>query len=176
MKIKLSQTGRRLSVLIGILTTMIASGCASPDTAQTVARTKTTADNTVIIIFENGCPTDVKPLSQSSCTLPDGVKPPADGKLPDNVKQSAGVKLPADLVCVNRGKTVQWESDPAGTPFEVYFDPFVGRPYRSHGKDEKTSAVVVRRDSMIGKYKYSVLGLACSGEKPVLDPPIRVEY
>lgn len=153
MKIKLSQTGRRLSVLVGILTTMIASGCASPDTAQLVARTKSVADYTVTIIFENGCPKEVRPPSQRSCDVAE------DGGL-----------------CANPGKAVQWVSDPAGTPFEVYFDPFVGRPYASHGKDEKTSPVVVRRDSMEGVYKYSVLGVACGGENPVLDPPIRVEY
>jgi hypothetical protein len=153
MKIKLSRTGRRLSVLVGILTTMIASGCTPPDTARMVARTKTVADYTVTIIFENGCPKDVKPPSQPSCKLH------ADGGL-----------------CANPGKAVEWVSEPAGTPFEVYFNPFVGRPYHSHGKDEKTSAVIVRRDSMEGVYKYSVLGVACTGADPVLDPPIRVEY
>ena len=152
MKIKLSQTGRRLSVLVGILTTMIASGCASPDTAQLVARTKTVADYTVTINFENGCPKEVKPPSQPSCDVGE------DGGL-----------------CAKRGKAVEWVSEPAGTPFQIYFDPFVGRPYTSHGKEEKTSPVVVRRDSMKGVYKYSVLGLACSGANPVLDPPIRVE-
>jgi hypothetical protein len=153
MKIKLSRTGRRLSVLIGILTTMIASGCASPDTARLVARTKTTAFYTVTITFDsNGCPTSVTPPSQPSCTLPD------------------------DGLCVNPGKAVQWVSKPAGTAFEVYFDPFVGRPYVSHGTDEKTSPVVVRVGSLAGDYKYSVLGVVCTGADPVLDPPLRVEY
>jgi len=153
MKIKLSQTGRRLSVLIGILTTMIASGCASQDTAGLVARTKTVADYIMTIKFDDGCPTDVAATpDQPLCTLP------------------------ADGLCANPGKAVQWVSEPAGTPFVVYFNPFVGRPYESHGKDEKTSPVVVRRDSLEGEYKYSVLGVACTGEDPVLDPPIRVEY
>jgi len=155
MKIKLSQTGRRLSVLVGILTAMIASGCASPDTAQLAAHTKTTAFYTVKVNFDsNGCPTSVTPPSQPSCDVQ------ADNGL-----------------CANPGKAVQWVSDPADTlfPFVVYFDPFVGRPYASHGKDQKTSAVIVRRDSMEGVYKYSVLGVVCSGGKPVLDPPIRVE-
>ena len=153
MKIKLSRTGRRLSVLVGILTTMIASGCASSDTARLVARTKTVADYTVTILFENGCPKKVEPPSQPSCELHD------DGGL-----------------CANPGKAVEWVSEPAGTPFEVYFNPFVGRPYHSHGPDEKTSPIVVRRGSMEGNYKYSVLGVACEDGNPVLDPPIRVEY
>lgn len=154
MKIKLSQTGRRLFVLVGILTTMIASGCASNDTAGLVAHTKATAFYTVTINFDsNGCPTSASPPSQPSC----------DVKVDDGV-------------CVNPGKAVEWVSNPVGTPFEIYFDPFVGRPYRSHGKDEKTSPVVIRRDSMAGNYEYSVLGVACSGANPVLDPPIRVEF
>lgn len=153
MKIKLSRTGRRLSVFVGILTTMIASGCASPDTARLVARTKTTPFYTVTINFDSdGCPTSVTPPSQPSCTLP------------------------ADGLCANPGKAVQWVSSPAGTPFEVYFDPFVGRPYSSRPPDEKTNPVVVRVGSMEGDYKYSVLGVICTGANPVLDPPFRVEY
>ena len=153
MKIKLSRTERRLSVLVGILTAMIVSGCASPDTARLAARTKTTAFYTVTINFDgDGCPTSVSPPSQPLCTLP------------------------ADGLCVNPGKAVQWVSEPAGTAFEVYFDPFVGRPYGSHGLDEKTSPVVIRVGSMAGDYKYSVLGVTCKGPDPVLDPPLRVEF
>ena len=154
MKIKLSQKGRGVSVLIGILTTMIASGCASNDTARLVANTKTTAFYTVTVNFDSdGCPTDVSPPSQPTCAVK------AD-----------------DGVCVNPGRAVQWLSNPAGTPFEVYFDPFVGRPYASRGPDETTAPVVIRRDSMAGNYEYSVLGLACTGANPVLDAPIRVEF
>jgi len=153
MKIKLSRTQRRLSVLVGILTAMIVSGCVSPDTARLVARTKTTAFYTVTIIFDdNGCPTDVTPPSQPSC------------------------ELPADGLCVNPGKAVEWVSKPAGTAFEVYFDPFVGRPYVSRGPDEVTSPVVVRVGSLEGDYKYSVVGVTCTGADPVLDPPLRVEF
>lgn len=153
MKIKLSRTGRRLSVLVGILITMIASGCASPDTARLVARTKTTAFYTVTVNFDNdGCPTSVTPPVQPQCTLP------------------------ADGLCVNPGKAVRWVSNPAGTAFEVYFDPFVGRPYASRPPDEKTSPVVVRVGSLEGDYKYSVVGVVCTGADPVLDPPLRVEF
>ena len=153
MKIKLSQTGRRLFVLIGILTTITLSGCASQDTARLVAHTKTTAFYTVTVNFDSDdCPMDVSPPSQPACA----------------VKADNGI-------CVNPGRAVQWVSNPAGTPFEVYFDPFVGRPYASHGPDQKTSPLVIRRDSMVGVYKYSVFGVDCSGANPVLDPPIRVE-
>ena len=153
MKIKLSQMGRRLSVLVGILTTMIASGCASQETAQQGPHTKTVADYTVTIKFVNGCPKEVTPPSQPSCA----------------VKADKGI-------CVDRGRSVGWVSDPAGTAFEVYFDPFVGQRYRSHGKDQTTTPVIVRRDSVAGVYKYSVLGVACTDGDPVLDPPIRVEH
>lgn len=153
MKNKQSQTGRGLFVLIGILTTMIATGCASPDTARLVASTNKAPFYTVTVKFDgDDCPTEVEPPAQGGCAVA------AD-----------------DGVCVDPGKAVQWVSDPAGTPFEIYFDPFVGRPYASHGADQKTSPLVIRRDSLPGVYKYSVFGVDCSGPDPVLDPPIRVE-
>lgn len=151
MKIKLPRTARP-SVFVGILTAMIASGCASPDAARLVAHTKPTAFYTVTVNFDgDGCPTSVTPPVQPSCTLPAGG------------------------LCAHPGKAVQWVSSPA-TAFEVYFDPFVGRPYVSRGPDQKTSPVVVRVDSMEGDYKYSVLGVTCSGAVPVLDSPFRVEF
>lgn len=148
MKIKLSQTGRRLFVLVGILTTMIASGCASPDTAST----KKVADYTVTIIFENGCPKEVDPPSQPSCSV--------------NAEQG---------LCANPGKGIQWVSKPVGTPFKIYFDPFVGPPYKSNPPDQTTRAFVVDPKTKVGVYKYSVFGVDCTGGNPVLDPPIRVE-
>ena len=175
MKIKLSQTGRRLSVLVGILITMIASGCASQDTAQMVARTKTEANYTVIVHFVDGCPKKVELTSGSPC------EPPTDGKLPDDVKlladgtPLADVELPADLVCARRGEAIVWVSKPAGTRFQVYFDPFVGPPYKSLPPDHKTSPARVHEKSIKGKYEYSVLGLDCKDGNAVLDPPIRVK-
>lgn len=157
MKIKLSQTGRRLSVLVGILTTMIASGCASQDTAQQGPHTKEVAFYEVTINFDsNGCPTGVTP-------------PPSQKPLCD---------LHADGgVCAKRGDKIMWVSSPAGTQFEVYFDPFVGRPYKSLPPDHnKTSPVKIHKDSKKGKYEYSVFGKDCKSEDSVLDPPIRVEF
>lgn len=142
-----------MTVLVGILTTMIATGCASQDKAGLAAHTTAMANYIVTINFDNGCPVDVTPPSQPSCS----------------VKADNGV-------CANPGKAIQWVSNPEGTPFEVYFDPFVGRQYKSHGKDEKTAPVVIRRDSIEGVYKYSVLGVTCADGIPVLDPPIRVEF
>jgi len=150
MKIKLSRTGQTLSVLVGILIAMIVSGCVSPGAAST----RTTADYIVTINFDNnGCPIDVTPPSQPSCS----------------VKADKGV-------CANPNKGIQWVSNPVGTPFEIYFDPFVGRPYQSNPPDEKTRAIVIDRDTKAGIYKYSVYGEDCTGGNPVLDPPIRVEF
>jgi hypothetical protein len=90
----------------------------------------------------------------------------------------SGTDPPADGFCAKRGKSIQWVAhDDSVTPFEVYFDPFVGRPYKSHSPHEQTRPVVIRVDSMLGKYKYSVVGLNCDGnpEDAVLDPPILVE-
>jgi hypothetical protein len=63
--------------------------------------------------------------------------------------------LPADGLCAKPGKAVQWVSRPASAL--------------------TTSPVVIRNDTMPGDYKYSVLGVTCTGADPVLDPPIRVE-
>ena len=160
MKIKLSQTGRRLSVLVGILTTMIASGCASQKASQDpkgiVAQTVPPAFYTLTVNFDdNGCPTSVSP--------------------PPSQESSCGVHTDGGL-CAKRGDLVMWVSNPAGTKFEVYFDPFVGRPYKSLPPQQKTSPKNIDMDSMKGKYEYSVWGNNCSGANPVLDPPIRVEY
>jgi len=156
MKIKLSRTERQLSVLVGLLTAMIVSGCASPDTSRLVARTTEKASYTVTIKFEDGCPKSVVPPKQDDC----------EGD------------VPAQGFCARPGESVEWVSEPVDTAFEVYFDPFVGRPYVSHPPHEKTSPVVVRRDSMPGKYKYSVVGVTCKGEfeEAVLDPPMLVEF
>jgi hypothetical protein len=152
MNTKLSWMRTSLFAIVGVMTAMIMNGCASSETARLVARTKLTPFYTVTINFDSdGCPVSVTPPSQPTCALP------------------------ADGLCANPGKAVQWVSNPA-TAFEVYFDPFVGRPYASHGPDEQTSPVVIRVDSMAGDYKYSVLGVTCTGTNPVLDPPIRVEY
>ena len=151
MNTKLSWMRMSLFAIVGVMTTMIMNGCASSETARLAARTKIEPFYTVTINFDNdGCPISVTPPSQPSCTLP------------------------ADGLCAKPGKAVQWVSRPASA-FVVYFDPFVGRPYASHGPDETTSPVVIRVDTMPGDYKYSVLGVTCTGADPVLDPPIRVE-
>jgi hypothetical protein len=176
MKNKLSRTGRILSVLVGILTTMIASGCASQDAEQRGPATRPVADYTVIVHFDtNGCPTKVTPTSQSSCTPTAEAEPTDEVKLRADGTPLAEIELPADLVCAKRGEAIEWVSNPARTRFEVYFDPFVGRPYKSNPPDHKTRAFIVDQDSKVGKYEYSVLGLDCTGGNPVLDPPIRVE-
>jgi len=154
MKIKLSQTGRGLSVLVGILTTMIVSGCESQNAAQPVPGPATPAFYTLTVNFDdNDCPTSVSAPAQPSCDIH------ADGG-----------------VCAKRGDLVMWASNPSGTPFEVYFDPFVGRPYKSLPPQQQTSPKNIDMNSLEGKYEYSVWGKDCTGANPVLDPPIRVEF
>ena len=143
-------TSTSLPAVLSTLAALTLSGCASPDTARLIARTQTTAFYSVTVNFDaDNCPHDVTPPS-TTCSVGTGF-------------------------CPQRGRSVQWFSNPAGIPFEVYFDPFVGRPYASHGTDEKTSPVVIRRDTLPGEYKYSILGLHCRGPNAVLDPPLRVE-
>ena len=153
MKIKLRSTEMSPSVMLAVLAAALASGCASTDTTRLVAKTVTTANITVTIKFDaDSCPTEVVPPPQGGCIVdPQGF-------------------------CIGQGRSVKWVSDPSGTPFELYFDPFVGRPYKSRGPDETTPPILLQRGAMPGIYKYSVLGLACTDDsKAILDPPIRVE-
>ena len=152
MKNELADMKSRLPVLgIALLVTGL-GGCASPDTSRLVARTAATPFYTITVNFDgDNCPTSVTPPVQGWCPLTGGG------------------------ICVERGRSVQWVSEPAGTAFSVYFDPFVGRPYNSRGPDETTQPVTVRRDTMPGTYKYSVLGVVCTGADPVLDPAFRVD-
>lgn len=127
------------------------SACATyADRGAMIARIGTTSNYTVKVNFDaSGCPTSVSPPT-TTCTVGTGF-------------------------CVKKGRSVQWESEPAGNPFQIYFDPFVGRPYSSNPPDERTPPIRVRRDSASGDYKYGVYGTACSGGSPVLDPAMRIE-
>ena len=127
------------------------SGCTTyASSGAMIAREGTTANYTVKVNFDaNGCPTSVSPPA-TTCTVGTGF-------------------------CVKKGRTVRWESDPEGNEFQIYFDPFVGRPYSSNPPDERTPPITVRRDSAIGEYKYGVYGVGCSGGNPVLDPAMRIE-
>ena len=159
MNTKLSWMRMRLFALVGVMTAMMMNGCASPDIAGLVAKNARTPFYVVTIHFENGCPKSVTPPPPNDCR--EGTDPPAHG------------------FCARPGKSVQWVSDPDEplAAFEVYFDPFVDRPYKSQPPHEQTRPVVIRVGSMEGVYKYSVLGVTCEGEPEdaVLDPPILVE-
>jgi hypothetical protein len=157
MRKKLPESDSRMRVLTVAVVGIFAVGCVSPDTARLVPRTRSAPFYTINVTFDaDNCPTSVAPVSSEACPGP----PP----------------LPAQGICVRPGRAVQWVSVPAGVPFEVYFDPFVGRPYPSRPPDETTRPVVIRNDTMDGDYKYSVLGVVCRDpDKAILDPAIRVE-
>lgn len=149
---KLAETESRLPVLGIVLLVTGLGGCASPDMAKLAARTTSTPFYTITVNFDaNNCPTSVTPPPQVGCSLTGGG------------------------ICVERGRSVQWVSNPVGTAFQVYFDPFVGRTYISRPPDEKTTPVIVVRNALPGDYKYGVFGLVCSGPNPILDPAFRVD-
>jgi hypothetical protein len=134
-----------------ILATFILAGCATQIGGRHLARISSAATHQVTVNFDaNGCPTTV-----SAPVLACSVGP-------------AGF-------CVRRGQSIKWVSDASRNAFEIYFDPFVGRPYDSHGTIEETSPLIIRADALPGEYKYGVFGVNCSGPNPVLDPPLRVE-
>lgn len=75
--------------------------------------------------------------------------------------------------CIGQAEWVQWESNPPGIKYEVFFDPIQGRPFNSDG-----NGILKRRidDSAPWvKYKYSVLRKHCDHETDAYDPHIRVD-
>ena len=144
---------KKPAVFIGAVLVIGIAGCANVIPPGTLARTTTTPFYTIDVEFDaNGCPIAVSHSANGNC----------------------GGGLSG--ICVDRGRAVQWQSDPSGTvyPFEVYFDPFVGAPYESRGPDEKTNPAIVPRDAKPGEFKYSVFGVACAVGNPILDPAFRV--
>jgi hypothetical protein len=146
MKTTISRYGRGSGFIASLLAAIISAGCAPQQPAPNGPPT-----HTITINFEDGCPTDVTPPSRPTCRAGTGF-------------------------CVKPNEFVRWISHPTGNHFEIYFDPFVGRPYKSHGKNATTTPIPIDANSKEGEYKYSVLGLQCSGGGAVLDPPLRVEY
>ena len=152
MKTKLAETKSRLTLIGCILGAMVLTGCASVVPPGLVARTTSTPFYKITVNFDgDNCPISVTNPIQGGCAI-----------------NPAGI-------CVQPGRAVQWVSNPVGTAFEVYFDPFVGPPDVSRGPDEKTNPAIVRRNAYPGDYKYSVFGVVCSGPNPILDPAFRVE-
>jgi hypothetical protein len=143
---------KQLHIFGGALLFMGIAGCASVIPPGTLATTKTGAPHYVITVNFDG----------NDC--PDTISIPGAGACGGG---SSGI-------CVDRGRSVQWDSNPVGTPFKVYFDPFVGAPYESRGPDQKTIPAIVPRDAKPGEYKYSIFGIACTGPNPILDPAFRV--
>ena len=141
----------KLTTVVVALAALGLAGCA-PYAARgiSIARIGTTADYDVKVNFDaNRCPTSVSPPT-TTCTVGTGF-------------------------CVKKGRYVRWVSEPTGNPFEVYFDPFVGRQYKSKDPDEMTPPILVRRDAPSGEYKYGIYGVGCAGGDPILDPAMRIE-
>ncbi|MDH3613716.1 MAG: hypothetical protein OES10_10590 [Gammaproteobacteria bacterium] len=133
------------------MATLLLAGCATQIGGRHIARIGTVATHEVTVNFDaNGCPTSVTAPVLACSVGPAGF-------------------------CVKRGSTIKWKSDASRTAYEVFFDPFVGRPYASHGPDEEIGPVIIRRDTLAGEYKYGVFGVACRSGNAVLDPPLRVE-
>ena len=78
-------------------------------------------------------------------------------------------------ICVQQDKFIQWESDPAGTGFKIYFDPVVGRPFKSSNGKLKTR---IDEKAPPAMYKYTITGGGnCdpNNQADILDPGIRVD-
>lgn len=91
------------------------------------------------------------------------------GTTPDPTTCSSGSGF-----CVERNHKIEWRSDPPNTQYEIFFDPFRGRPYRA--KTDGTLSMNIDPNAPIAEYKYSVLGLGCTPtEKNTHDPRIRID-
>ncbi len=141
----------RMAICVAILASSVAA-CTVAGGGRTIARTGGVVNYEIVIEFDEfGCPTGVvQPLT---CALP----------------------TPAGF-CVAPAQTIKWVSEPPGNGFEIYFDPFVGRPYSSNPPLETTPPYVIRPDTLDGEYKYGVFGVGCTSPgDAVLDPTFRVE-
>lgn len=93
-------------------------------------------------------------------------------------ENSCGLPYTPDI-CVKQGKSIRWVSDPAGTPFNIYFDPLVGQPHRAlDGTYEKN----IDQSAPPSRYKYTVTGpdvgpnkCDTSNQGEIFDPAIRVD-
>ena len=74
--------------------------------------------------------------------------------------------------CMQRSKFVQWESDPVGVKYEIYFDPIQGAPMISNANGVLKKKIDSTAPYSI--YKYSILGDGCDADTDTWDPYIRV--
>jgi len=75
--------------------------------------------------------------------------------------------------CIGQAEWVQWESNPSGIQYEVFFDPINGQPLVSSG-----NGLLKRKIDQSApwvKYKYSILRKNCDPETDAYDPHIRVD-
>lgn len=94
------------------------------------------------------------------------------GVVPD--PNTCGLTNPSDI-CVEQEKYIQWESDPAGVAFKIYFDPLVGTPLKAPQGKKKKQIVKNAPPSM---YKYTVTGgdnCDPNNQDEIHDPAIRVD-
>ena len=69
------------------------------------------------------------------------------------------------------GDKVAWQAQPANFDFDIYFDPFQGRPISSRGGYVKSPPIDGRTPSNV-EFKYTVVGANCPGRP--YDPRIKI--
>lgn len=101
----------------------------------------------------------------SSCEIDSVVAEPNACALPE----------PGDI-CAKKEKHIKWISNPAGTGFNIYFDPLVGTPLSAPGGEKQKQ---LDKKAPPALYKYTIMGdsRACSMDNPahIYDPHIRVD-
>ncbi|MEJ2603860.1 MAG: hypothetical protein P8172_11290 [Gammaproteobacteria bacterium] len=139
---------RRASLLLAILLAVAGIVVSNQVRSQT--------DYDVAIVFDaDACPVEVRPNADVSC--------------PRNPDKSA--------ICADRGRQIVWQSvnaadEPMSLGYEIFFDPFVGRPLDA-GPTSGLVRATIRRDVPAVEYKYTVVGDNCP-DKP-LDPRIIID-
>ena len=81
--------------------------------------------------------------------------------------------VPDPGFCVLRGKFVQWESDPVGIKYDIYFDPIQGMPLMSNANGVLKRPIDPKAPFSL--YKYSILRDGCNSETDTYDPHMRVD-
>lgn len=111
-----------------------------------------TADHVLEVVFQAGCPHDVRPVQSS--------------------QPSCGPAKPR-CIRVRNGEVVLFRSAPAGLDFELQFDPFKKAPLRSgHGQLQLPVSVHLAQAGTSKEFPFNVLAGTCTP----LDPQIIVEW
>ncbi|MDH4048336.1 MAG: hypothetical protein OEW68_00730 [Gammaproteobacteria bacterium] len=86
--------------------------------------------------------------------------------------ESNSCGLPDEDICIERGKFLEWKTDPSGIDFDIFFGPTEEGAIKGNNGKAKSK---INDFAPPGMYKYSILRRDCDPEEYLLDPRVRVD-